>query len=259
MVLVKRYFIYFITAFFVLTGSSYSQMKVKTKAPKFTLTFAVGYNFAVSRAFGDVTSCSVMYDSLTGLNIFNGLNYGMLQGGSIMTTGKLAVDKKRRVRLTLTIGYSLFYNTAFDNIHKNQWHLFNSSFGIEYNFRPKAWYRPYIGYEIMYTLMFGSWQYGITQPDGDVKDIFLKFKPAHRFGMAINSGVEFKINKKMGMTLGYRAAWVNIFPKQTKGSSDPYKLYINDAKSDNGIDLGSRKQIAYIQLFAGVSMFIHRK
>jgi hypothetical protein len=259
MVSVKRYFIFFITAFFVLSGASYSQTKVKTKAPKFTLTFALGYNFAVSRAFGDVTSFSVLYDSLTGLSTFNGLHYGMQQGGSFMTTGKLAVDKKRRVRLTLTLGYTLFYNTAFNNIHKNQWHLFNGSFGIEYNFRPKAWYRPFIGYELMYTLMFGSWQTGYTKPDGDVNEIYMKFKPAHRFGMAINSGVEFKINKKMGLTLGYRAAWVNIFPKQTKGSSDPYKLYISDAKSGDGIDLGSRKQIGYIQLFAGVSMFIHRK
>ena len=37
------------------------------------------------------------------------------------------------------------------------------------------------------------------------------------------------------------------------------KVYINDAKYDNNIDIGFRKQIVYFQFVAGISMFIKRK
>jgi hypothetical protein len=259
MISFKRYFILIAIVFFSFTITSLPQVKkIKSKAPKLTFTAAVSYNFALSKAYGDVTTCNMIFDSSLGGYIFGSTNYGMQQGGSIMTIFKLAVDKKRRIRLVSNLGYSLFYNTAFDNQHKNQWHIFNGSFGIEYNFRPKAKFRPYVGYELLYTLMFGGWQ--CTSYNGlDVVDIYVKFKPAHRLGMAINSGFEFKINKKIGLTLGYRAVWVNILLKQNKFSNDVEVAYLNDAKSDNGIEPGYRKQIAYLQLIGGVSFFIGRR
>lgn len=249
-----------IIVFLFSVQCSESQTKYKiSKPPKFTLTFALSYNYALSRAYGDIRNCTILYDTLTGGSIFAGQNYGMLSGGSVMANGKLAVDKRRRIRLTLSLGYSMFYNTALDNINKNQWHLFSGAFGMEYNFAPKAKYRPYIGYELMYTLMFGSWQYGITHEDGDVSEIYMKFKPAHRFGMAFNSGVEYMVNKKFGVTFGGRIVWTNVAPKQDKVSDDPYKAYTNDGKEDNGVNIGFRKQIVYFQFVAGISMFIHRK
>jgi hypothetical protein len=232
---------------------------VVSKPPKFTLTFALSYNYALSRAFGDLTNCTVLYDPLTEGRVFAGQNYGMLQGGSVMSIGKLAVDKRRKIRLTLNLGYSLFYNTALDNVYKNQWHLFSGAFGMEYNFAPKARYRPYIGYELMYTLMFGGWQYGITEASGTLAVYYRKFKPAHRFGMAFNSGVEYMINQRIGVTFGGRIVWANVVPKQNRISYDPNYLYINDAKSDNGVDIGFRKQIVYFQFVGGVSLFLQRK
>ena len=255
-----KYIILFILSFHFLTGTAEAQKKFKiSKPPKFTLTFALSYNYALSRAFGDVTSCSVLYDSATSGYVFNGQNYGMLSGGSFMTTGKLAVDKKRMFKLTMTLGYSLFYNTAFDNTFKNQWHLFNGTLGVEYNFAPKAKYRPYIGYELMYTLMLGSWQYEILEVTGYKSVMYLKFKPAHRFGMAFNSGVEYRITKKLGVTFGGRIVWVNVAPKLNNSSGDPAKVYFNDAKNDNGIDIGFRKQIVYFQFVGGLSLFLRRK
>lgn len=253
-------FILLSVIFLTSVHSSDAQTKYKfSKPPKFTLTFALSYNYALARSYGDLRGANVIYDSLAGGYVFAGKNYGMLQGGSFMTIGKLAIDKKRQVRLTLNLGYGLFYNNAFDDLYKNQWHLFSGAIGIEVNMAPKARYRPYVGYELMYTLMFGSWQYGITSPTGEVSSLFIKFKPAHRFGMAFNSGVEYMISKKAGVTFGGRVVWVNAAPKMNKPSSDPNKVYINDAGVDNGIDLGYRKQIVYFQFVAGASLFIGRK
>ncbi len=255
-----KFYLLFVSAFLFLQLTAGAQTKYKiSKPPKYTLTFSLSYNYALSKAYGNLRDCTVLYDSLTGGNLFAGQSYGMLQGGSVMANGKMAVDKRRRIKLTLNLGYSLFYNTAFDNIYKNQWHLFSGAFGIEYNFAPKAKYRPYIGYELMYTLMLGSWQYGITQPNGDVTEIFMKFKPAHRFGMAFNSGVEYMVNKKLGVSFGGRIVWVNVAPKQSLESTEPYKVYINDGASVNGIGTGFRKQIVYFQFVGGLSLFLHRK
>lgn len=259
MISFNRYFILFALVFLTFTGNSFPQVKkFRSKAPKLTITAAVSYNLALSKAYGDVSGCSMTYDSSLGGYLFKGLNYGMQQGGSVMAIFKLAVDKKRKTRLVWNLGYTLFYNTAFDNVHKNQWHLFNGSFGIEYNVRPKAKFRPYIGYELVYTLMFGGWH--CTQYNGqEMTTVYVKFKPAHRFGMAFNSGFEYKINKRFGLTLGYRALWINAVPKQNKLSDAIDEAYINDAKSDNGIDNGSRKQIVYLQIIGGVSWFIGRR
>lgn len=261
MISFNRYIILFALVFLTFAANSFPQVKkIKSKSPKLTLTAAISYNMALSKAYGNVTAGTMIYDSTIGGYLFNGENYGMQQGGSVMTIFKLAVDKKRRTRLVWNLGYTLFYNTAFDNVHKNQWHLFSGSFGIEYNFRPKARFRPYMGFELVYTLMFGGWHNTLYNDEGKkITTIYIKFKPAHRFGMAINSGFEYKINKRVGLTLGYRALWVNVIPKQNKFSNDIDVAYINDAKSDNGIDNGSRKQIVYLQLIGGVSWFIGRR
>ena len=255
-----RFFLLFLIASMIVESCPQAQTKyIIPKPPKFTLTFTLSYNYALSRAYGDLRTCTVLYDPVTNSNVFIGQNYGMLQGGSVMANGKLAVDKRRQIRLTLNLGYSLFYNTALDNVFKNQWHLFSGAFGMEYNFAPKARYRPYIGYELMYTLMFGGWQYGITDPNGAVSVIYLKFKPAHRFGMAFNSGVEYMVTKSYGFTFGGRIVWANVAPKQNRISYDPNYAYINDAQNDSGVNIGFRKQIVYFQFVGGVSLFLNRK
>ncbi len=257
---ISKYLLLFVIIVLLTASGAESQTKFKfSKPPKFTLTFALSYNYALGRAYGDVTGCSVMFDSASNGYVFNGSSYGMVQGGSFMTTGKLAVDKKRMFRFTSTLGYSLFYNTAAEGNYKNQWHFFSGSLGAEYNFAPKSRYRPYIGYELMYTLMLGSWQYESLDEFGEKSQVYLKFKPAHRFGMAFNSGVEYMIKKNIGVTFGGRIVWVNLAPKQNLSSSDPEKVYFNDAKYDNGLDIGFRKQIIYFQFVGGVSLFIKRK
>jgi hypothetical protein len=246
--------------FLLTAGSADAQTKFKfSKPPKFTLTFALSYNYALSKAYGNLSSFSTMYDSAVNGYVFNGPSYGMLQGGSFMTTGKLAVGQRRQVRFTMTLGYSLFYNSDIDYSNKNQWHLISGSLGMEYNMAPKSRYRPYIGYELMYTLMLGSWQNETTDALGNRAVNYYKFKPAHRFGMAFNSGVEYMIKKNIGVTFGGRVVWVNVAPKQVQASSDASKLYINDGKSNGNLSVGFRKQIVYFQFIGGVSLFLHRK
>lgn len=245
---------------FFIFSFSYSQVKkVPVKPPKFTLSFALSYNYAAARAYGSVYGFSVKYDSSTRGYFFNGQNYGMLQGGGIMNIGKLALDKKRRLRATYNIGYNLFYNYSQDNSNINtKWHLFNGALGLEYSFSPKSKFKSYVGFEFLYTLLFGSWNTDYTDSTGATKNIYVKFNTAHRLGAALNSGIEFKIKKRTGLLLGYRLIWANILPKQNKFSSSVTDAYINDSKNDNGVDIGFSKQIVYLQLIAGVNIYFYK-
>ncbi|MGH2575859.1 MAG: hypothetical protein ACRDFC_09195 [Ignavibacteria bacterium] len=239
---------------------SFSQVKkTPRKAPKFTLSVALNYNYAMSKAYGDVTGFSAIYDSTKGGYIFNANNYGMQQGGGIQAVGKLALGKKRRVKLTLNLGYNLFINSASSGVYETQWHLFSTSAGIEYNFSPKSRFRSFIGYELVYTIMFGSWTTNFNTTTA-VSNYKVKFNAAHRFGMAVNSGIEFRLTRRTGLLLGYRAVWANIMPKQNNVSSTPYlcECYINDSKDDNGININFRKQVVYLQVLAGVSVYFYK-
>ena len=256
----SRFLILLLISILLVSGNSNAQKKYRfPKPPKFTLTFALSYNYALSKAFGNLSSFSSVYDSTANGYVFNAPSYGMLQGGSFLATGKWGVGKKRQVRFTMTLGYSLFYNADMDFNNKSQWHHVNGTLGMEYNMAPKSRYRPYIGFELMYTLILGSWQYESRDALGEKTVNYYKFNPAHRFGLAFNSGVEYMIKRNIGVTFGGRLVWVNLAPKQNRASSDPNKLYINDAKSDSGIDIGFRKQIVYFQFVGGVSLFLHRK
>ena len=68
----KSLFLFLFASIFAV---SYPQAQTKTvisKPPKFTLTFALSYNYALSRAFGDLTSCTILYDPITQSRIFTG-------------------------------------------------------------------------------------------------------------------------------------------------------------------------------------------
>ncbi|MCI0448473.1 MAG: hypothetical protein L0Y79_01655 [Chlorobi bacterium] len=248
----------FIIVFSLINTASYSQIKIKKKAPKFILTAALNYDYALSKSYGSVTDYSQVFDSSLAGAYFNGISYGMQQGGGIMVISKLAVGKKRKVRFNANIGYNLFYNTASGGELRTRWHVFNGSLGIEYNFAPKSKFQAFFGFEALYTLMFGEWQTDLMLPNNTTTNVYIKFKPASRFGLALNSGMEYRINKRTGLLLGYRAVWANIAPKQNKLNPAEYEAYINDSKLNNGIEVGFSKQIVYLQVIGGVSFYLKR-
>lgn len=253
----RLHFICLIVSLFFLSGISISQVKILKKAPKFVLTIGINYDYAMSRAYGSVTDFSALYDSTLGGEYFNGQSLGMQHGGGLMVIGKLAVGKKRRARFNVNAGYNLFYNTSNVSNTKTMWHIFNGSLGFEYNFAPKSRFQPYIGGELLYTLMFGRWQTDITY-SGNISNVSIKFKPSSRFGAALNAGMEYRVNKRTGLLLGYRVVWANIAPKQNKLNADAYNAYINDSQLNNNINIGFTRQIVYLQIIGGVSIYLKR-
>lgn len=228
------------------------------KAPKISISFLGGFNYVFSRANGDGSGFKASYDPAGG-NVFVAENLGMQQGYGVMTIGKFAVDKKRKLRVTGNLGYSLFYNTFDTKRNRTIWNIINIGSGIEYNFSPKQKEKLFVGCEANYSILFGAWQSDITYPDNSVSNIYTKFKPASRFGVAVTTGMEIKINRKIDLVFALRGVWSNIFPKQNYESTEPYLTYINDSQNKNGIELKGSKDIVFMQILTGITLPISYK
>lgn len=143
-------------------------------------------------------------------------------------------------------------------MNRTRWQIFNVGFGTEFSFKPKSLNKPFVGVELLYTLMWGAWQSNVTFPDNSVSNIYTKFHPAQRLGLALMTGMEFKTSRNTGFLLALRGVWVNIAPKQTYYSDYFYNSYINDAEKTLGNITNKTKQIFFIQLMAGMNFQIKK-
>ncbi|MCI0450397.1 MAG: hypothetical protein L0Y79_11555 [Chlorobi bacterium] len=252
----KLFLIVALVFFLLSETASQQKSKIKTtsrKVPKYSISFMGGFGYVLGSANGDGRGFTSQYN-LPGGNLFISDNLGMQQGYGIMTVGKVAIDKKKKTRITGTLGYNLFYNSEDRGRNRTKWHIFNLGAGVEYHFTPKQRQRLFVGYELDYTLTFGAWQSDILYPDGYLSNIYTKFSPASRLGMAATAGMEFRLSRKMDLIVEIRGVWANLFPRNNSYTSQPYDTYINDSKSNSGIELMSRKDIIYMQVVTGITL-----
>lgn len=239
------------------SGSEFAQQKVKTKSsvrvPKYSISFMAGFSYMLGSANGDGKGFISQYNLPEG-HLFTSKNLGIQQGYGLTIIGKDALGKKRKFRITGTLGYNLFYNSEDRGKNRTKWNMFNLGTGVEYSFSPKQKQRLVMGAELNYTLMFGAWQSDITYPDGYVSNIYTKFNPVSRFGGSATAAMEFRLSKKMDFNVGIKGVWVNLIPKQNSYTSAAYQTYINDSKSNSGIEFSNRKNIIYMQVFAGITL-----
>jgi hypothetical protein len=106
--------------------------------------------------------------------------------------------------------------------------------------------------------MFGAWQSDITYPDGFVSNIYTKFSPTSRLGMAATAGMEFRLSKKTDLTVAIRGMWVNAFPKQNSYTDEPYQTYTNDSRDNSGIQFDDTKEIIFMQAVIGITLPIRK-
>lgn len=244
----KNFLLISFLIFLVADFSSYSQIKKKThKLSKYSLSVSLGYNFVVGSANGNVYGLNIQESGYSS-NAFSSSNLGMQQGGGLAVTGKMSMNKLRNFRLTGIIGYDHFYNTEDKGRNRTRWHIFSLYPGVEFNNG-----KVYASIGGGYSLIYGAWQSDVRFPDNTISNIYVKFKPAHRVGAYVGTGVEFKMNKKMNFTVGLKGVWANLFPKNNKPSSSGYEVYINDSANDNGIEIGGTKEIIYLQLNTGIT------
>ncbi len=193
--------------------------------------------------------------------INNGFNFG--------ADGKYYIDKKRTFGLVLSFTYSMLSSgdKAIDQAtpygtdslgtgtYRFDMNIFTIGFGAEYNFAPKRPAQPFVNAQFTTNIIGGSIKYDPSGSfPGTARDNSME--SAVRFGAMFGAGVNVKLSRSVGIIIGGRYAFANLFGKDSTGSyfgEDGSSTYgLNDKETTK---YKSRK-MPYLQFYAGVSFYL---
>jgi opacity protein-like surface antigen len=194
---------------------------------------------------------------------YNGTKYGLSSGIDFGAMGRLGLGP---LNFQLSLLYTPLSNTGSvpdpnpGSTVDIKMHLFTIAVGTQYGFGvPLAPVKPYIGIDLLFTTISGSFQFHGTQKvNSNSNDL----NSATRVGLGISGGVNIKLlTTSLDVSLRYNL--INLFSKRYEGSPtgdriDSY-LFLNDDKdpnystaSNDKHPIGSSRIIATIQLQLGV-------
>jgi hypothetical protein len=241
------------TSYNSLATTTIRNMIIPGKPPKFTLQLSFNYNI------GHMDLAANENTSFRKADFISGANFGTRYGYGAQLTGKISLHKQGNVRLNVSAGYNRFMSNFVISASpdgKVAYNVFSGGIGIENNFTPDKKFKPYIGFEIITSILSGN-----ATLTTDSTDFSLKIKNSVRFGAAMNFGFEYAVNNKFGFNLGYKLTHANILGKQSKISSNPAETGINDDKytSTEIVPYGGWKQFLYSSFYAGVNFYFGMK
>ncbi|HMQ79855.1 MAG TPA: hypothetical protein PKE39_01785 [Ignavibacteria bacterium] len=241
------------TAYNSIATTKILNMLKNGKAPKVTLQLSFNYNI------GHLDLAANENTYFRKDDFISGANFGTRYGYGASLTGKISLHKAGNVRLNVTAGYNRFLSNFVISESpegKVGYNVFSGGLGIENNFTPQKKFKPYIGFELVASLISGNAIFAT-----DTTDFELKIKNSLRFGATINLGFEYAFNNKVGMNLGYKLTHANILGKKSQVSSVLNETYLNDDKISAGesIQYAGWKQFLYSSFYAGVNFYFGMK
>lgn len=241
------------TAYNSIATTKILNMLKSGKSPKVTLQLSFNYNI------GHLDLAANENTYFRKEDFVSGANFGTRYGYGASLTGKIALHKAGNVRLTVTAGYNRFLSNFVISESpegKVNYNVFSGGLGIENNFTPQKKFKPYIGFELVASMINGK-----ASLTTDTANFELKIKNSLRFGLTINLGFEYAFNNKVGMNLGYKLTHANIVGKKSQVPSILTETYLNDDKVTTGeiVPYGGWKQFLYSSFYAGVNFYFGMK
>lgn len=241
------------TSYKFLATSKIINMLKAGKAPVVTLQLSFNYNI------GHLDLAANENTSFRKDDFVAGANFGTRYGYGVLLIGKIALHKEGNVRLNITAGYNRFLSNFVISESpegKVNYNVFSGALGIENNFTPQKKFKPYIGFDIVTSMIGGN-----AVLSTDSTDFNLKIKNSIRFGVTFNLGFEYALNNKVGVNLGYKLTHANIIGKESKVSSSLSEIYLNDDKvtSAEFISYAGWKQFLYSSFYAGFNFYFGLK
>jgi len=237
---------------FVVTG-----LKAQTyPVPKFAIHVHGGYTLTLPDLKGEYPADLLSGKNPTPYFVKNGFNFG--------ADGKYYVDKKKTLGIMLSLTYSMLSsgdigvsdldtNSVFGSgTWRADMNIFTIGIGAEYDFAPKRPANPFVNVQFTTNIIGGKTKF--DQNGGAVASYSADMESAVRFGAMFGAGVDVKLSRSVGVIIGGRYHFANLFGKDsTAGTSSTYGL--NDKETTT---MKSRK-MAYLQFFAGMSFYFGMK
>ncbi len=241
------------TSYNSIATSKIINMLKRGKAPVVTLQLSFTYNI------GHLDLAANENTSFRKDDFVSGANFGTRYGYGALLIGKIALHKVGNVRLNVTAGYNRFLSNFIISESpegKVNYNVFSGGLGIENNFTPQKKFKPYVGFDIVASIIGGN---AILSTDST--DFELKIKNSVRFGVSFNLGFEYAFNNKVGVNLGYKLTHANIIGKESKVSTSLSETYLNDNKITSGevIPYAGWKQFLYSSFYAGFNFYFGLK
>jgi opacity protein-like surface antigen len=227
-----------------------SGLKAQTfPVPNFIIHLHGGYTFCLPDLKGDFPADLVSGKNPTPFFIKNGFNFG--------ADAKYFVDKKRTFGIMMDLTYSMLSSgdigvsdTSYGlgtGVYRNDMGIFTVGVGAEYDFAPKRPANPFVNVLFSTNIIGGKTKYDRTDGGASTSTTM---SSAVRFGVIFGAGVDVKLSKNVGVVIGGKYAFANLFGKDSTASTEnTYGL--NDKETPT---MKSRK-MAYLQFYAGVSLY----
>ncbi|RPI13470.1 MAG: hypothetical protein EHM58_18415 [Ignavibacteriae bacterium] len=230
----------------LITSNIYSQ-------PVFTFHITGGYSIPLGDFINDVEKSDTTPANWPYL-MKNGYNFG--------ADGNFAFGKKKNIRAAFGVNYSSFHDkgdivntgdTALITELKIAVNILTVSLGVEYAFTPKEKSSPFLGLDFTANFFSGDFEFFPGSP----RDVRTSIKPATRYGIQVNGGVDVLFNKYIGAVFGIKFNWPNLFGKEyTEIGVLQNEVALNDKEHvENGIAKDARN-IMYFQPYLGFSFLL---
>ena len=224
-------------------------MTIKSPA-SITLQFSGNYNYGIFELSGNRNG------DFNSADFINGESFGVRHGIGLNSTVKIPLHEEGNIRLNISLGYNTF-NSSFDKIFSSntpaqfmEYFVSSGTVGIENNFTPKYRIKTFVGGGLLASIFMGK---GRIYSDGSYNDV--KLIPAIRLGITVYSGLEYMLNNSLGFNCGFRFTHANLWLKQSKLSSNPNELYLNDKRLEPKIPYSGFKQFAWGSFFFGINLY----
>ena len=231
-----------------------SSLKAQTyPVPKFSFHVHGGYTLPLPDLKGTFPDDITSGKNPTPYFVKSGFNFG--------ADGKYFVDKKSTFGIMLSLTYTMLSSgdigtTSPDTLigtgtWKFKMNVFSIGVGAEYDFAPKRPANPFVNAQFTTNIFSGETEF---TPTSGGTAISSDMSSAVRFGAMFAAGVDVKLSKKIGVIIGGRYAFLNLFGKDTTANtSTTYGL------NDKETTTMKAKKITYLQFFAGISFYLGQK
>jgi len=196
--------------------------------------------------------------------INNGFNFG--------ADGKYYIDKKRTFGLVLGFTYSMLSSgdKAIDQptvygvdslgtgTYRFDMNIFTIGFGAEYNFAPLRPAQPFVNAQFTTNILGGNIKY---DPSGSLPGTARdnSMESGVRFGAMFGAGVNVKLSRSIGIIIGGRYAFANLFGKDSTGSYFGEEGSTSYGLNDKETTTMKSRKMPYLQFYAGVSFYLGMK
>ncbi|MGA2669296.1 MAG: hypothetical protein ABSF32_10365 [Ignavibacteria bacterium] len=258
----------------LLSGFTYSQEPVDTSYSSLA-TPTINNMIIMGRApivtiqvsgYYDIGLMDMASEDNTIFNLIDfrhGRNFGTRYGFGFEIKGKFALHKQGNIRLTGGFSYNRFQSNFIvaSPDGKVSYNVFSPFIGIENSFTPDRRFKPYIGLEIIPSIINGHANFDTTNiltPNVPV-NVDLSIKNAFRFGFAVEFGFEYSFSNYIGWNLGMKITHANVFGRESKIDPTANEIYLNDEKIFPYIPYAGWKQFVFSSFFTGINFYFGMK